>query len=229
MNWRAFSVCGIVSVITMAAGVSLNAAPQKPTDNYDELYRRYLVAARTQPATPSSEFAWMSGLMLDQRARNVNDIVTIRVMENISASGSADASLAKKGSGSAAVSGAFGLEKKVPSWMDPGNLAGTKTSTDFQGSGTTTRSSTLTAAMTARVTEVLPNGDLVIEGIREIEVNGDRQVVVLTGVARGADLGPNNTVASPLIAQLRIRYFGRGLMKDNLQPGWLIRLLNKIF
>jgi flagellar L-ring protein precursor FlgH len=228
MNAVASRICGIATLWLLVAAPP-TAGQQKASDNYDELYRRYLDAARTAPASPNSEFAWMSGLMLDQRARNVNDIVTIRVMENITASGSADATLAKKGSGSAAVTGAFGLEKKVPGWIDPGNLAGTKTTTDFQGSGTTTRSSALTALLTARVTEVLPNGDLVIEGVREIELNGDRQVVVLTGVARGADLGPNNTVPSPLISQLRIRYFGRGLMKDNLRPGWLIRVLNKIF
>ncbi len=156
-------------------------------------------------------------------------MVTIRIVENISASGTADATLAKKGSGSASLPSAFGLEKKLPKSMDPTSLFGAKSSTDFQGSGTTTRSSSLTATMAARVCEVLPNGDLVLEGVREIELNGDRQMVVLTGVARLADIGPNNIVASPQIAQLRIRYFGRGLMKDNLQPGWLIRLINKIF
>ena len=83
--------------------------------------------------------------------------------------------------------------------------------------------------MTARVTDVLPNGDLVVEGVREIEINGDRQIVVLTGVVRAADIGPSNVVLSTSIGQLRIRYFGRGLMKDNLKPGWLIRVLNKVF
>jgi flagellar L-ring protein precursor FlgH len=87
----------------------------------------------------------------------------------------------------------------------------------------------LTANLTARVSEVLPNGDLVVEGVREIEINGDRQIVVLSGVVRLADISPGNVVLSTSVGQLRIRYFGRGLMKDNLQPGWLIRVLNKIF
>jgi flagellar L-ring protein precursor FlgH len=83
--------------------------------------------------------------------------------------------------------------------------------------------------LSARVAEVLPNGDLALEGVREIEINGDRQIVVLTGVVRTVDIGPGNVVPSTAIGQMRIRYFGRGLMKDNLQPGVLVRILNKIF
>jgi flagellar L-ring protein precursor FlgH len=83
--------------------------------------------------------------------------------------------------------------------------------------------------MTARVTEVLPNGDLVLEGVREIDINGDRQMIVLTGVVRQADIGPGNVVPSTAVGQMRIRYFGRGLIKDNLSPGWLVRVFNKIF
>ena len=83
--------------------------------------------------------------------------------------------------------------------------------------------------MTARVVEVLPNGDLVLEGARELDINGDRQIVVLTGVIRPADVSRTNVVLSTSIGQLSIRYFGRGLIKDNLKPGWLVRVLNKIF
>ena len=65
--------------------------------------------------------------------------------------------------------------------------------------------------------------------MREIEINGDRQIVILTGVARVADIAPGNVVLSTALGQLQIRYFGRGLIKDSLSPGWLIRTLNKIF
>jgi flagellar L-ring protein precursor FlgH len=171
----------------------------------------------------------MSSLTLDRRARNVNDLVTIRVIENITGSGTADAALSKNGSASAGVSKLFGVEKKLPSSTDPTALVAAKTTTDFKGAGTTTRAGELTAQMTARVSDVLPNGDLVVEGVREIEINGDRQIVVLSGVVRGTDIDQNNVVLSTEIGQLRIRYFGRGLMKDNLKPGWLVRALNKVF
>jgi flagellar L-ring protein precursor FlgH len=204
---------------------------QGSADTYDELYARYLQAARTTvaPPTPARDISWMTGLSTDHRARRVNDLVTIRVIERIYATGAADSSLDKSSSANASVTKLFGLEGHLPKSMDPTDLVGAAASTKFKGAGTTSRSSDLTAIVTARVVEVLPNGDLVLEGAREIDINGDRQLAVLTGVLRTADIDPDNVASSTSVGQLRIRYFGRGLMKDNLQPGWLIRALNKIF
>jgi flagellar L-ring protein precursor FlgH len=219
---------GVVLCAVMASSARAQQAPA--SDKYDEQLGRYLESARKQAtASPAvARFDWMNNLMGDSRARRLNDLVTIRVVESITASGSADSSTSKAGSGSASA-GLFGLESKLPSFIDPTNLASTKTSTGFKGTGTTTRAGELTATITGRVSEVMPNGDLFIESVREIEINGDRQIVVMTGVARVTDISPNNVVLSTSLGQLQIRYFGRGLMKDSLSPGWLIRVLNKIF
>ena len=215
---------------TGAAQGRKSKVPAAGPDNYDELYARYLQAARTTtPAAPGQDISWMTGLSSDLRARRVNDLVTIRVIESISATGSADSSLDKASTGSASVSKFFGLESRLPGSIDPTSLASAAASTKFKGAGTTSRSSDLSAIVTARVVEVLPNGDLVLEGAREIDINGDRQLAVLTGVLRTNDIQPNNVALSSSVGQLRIRYFGRGLIKDNLQPGWLVRVLNKIF
>ena len=226
----------------LALAIRVDAGPKKnqpvvntpapaavASDNYDELFLRYLEAARKPVTTSGPNIGWMTGLGADFRARQVNDLVTVQVVESIVGSGSADSSLDKKGSGTASVTNLAGLENKLPSWLDPTNLVGASHSTDFKGGGATTRSSTLTAMMTARVTEVLPNGDLVLEGIREVDINGDRQFIVLSGIVRAADIGPGNVVASTAVGQMQIRYFGKGLIKDNLKPGWLIRALNKVF
>jgi flagellar L-ring protein precursor FlgH len=215
---------------TGKADDSKTVKPEKPSDNYDELYARYLAAARTQPVTTSAPDAtWMTGLMGDLRARRVNDLVTVRVVEVISAVGSADSTLDKNSNGSASLTNLFGLESIYPDWLNPTSLANVRSSTGFQGSGQTTRTGELTAVISTRVVEVLPNGDLALEGVREIDINGDRQIIVLTGVVRTADVGPGNVVPSTKIGQMRIRYFGRGLIKDNLKPGWVVRLLNKVF
>jgi flagellar L-ring protein precursor FlgH len=221
-----------VAVALVLGGNALDAQPRQATsDKYDEQLTRYLESARKQasgsPAVGASD--WMNSLMGDNRARRMNDLVTIRVMESITASGTADSSISKASNGSASLPSFFGLESKLPSLIDPTNLAGTKSDTAFKGAGTTTRAGELTAVVTGRVAEVLPNGDLFIESVREIEINGDRQIVVLTGVARVADISTGNVVLSTSLGQLQIRYFGRGLMKDSLSPGWLIRVLNKIF
>jgi flagellar L-ring protein precursor FlgH len=187
---------------------------------------RYLAAARG--AVPDANL-WMHGLALDLRARRLNDLVTVRIEESIVASGSADSTLTKSSNSAVAVPTLLGLETKLPSAINPGNLVSSQSDTGFTGGGSTTRTSLLTASMTARVAEVLPNGDLLIEGVREIEVNGDRQIVVLSGIARVVDIGPGNVVSSMSLGQLRINYFGKGLTRNSLSPGWLIRLINKIF
>lgn len=210
--------------------------PTKPSnDAYDAAVARHLETARmlaragATTLTDEPSLDWITGLTSDRRASRVNDLITVRVIENIESSATADSALDKAGSGSASVPTLFGLETKLPSAIDPSNLMSTNSETTFKGSGTTTRTSMLTATMTARVSEVLPNGDLMLESVKELDLNGERQVVVLTGVVRAQDVRRTNQVLSTQIANLRIQYYGRGLMKDNLKPGWLVRIMNKIF
>jgi len=242
---RSVRIAALAALMALVASGQVVAGPKKaPTpdvpaqtsvpagmssDSYDELFTRYLEAARTTQPGTGPNIGWMSGLGADLRARQVNDLVTINVVESIVGSGSADSTLDKKGGAQAGVTQLFGVQSKLPSFIDPTNLVGAASNTSFKGSGATNRALTLTATMTARVTEVLPNGDLVLEGARELDINGDRQMVVLTGVVRPSSLSKDNSVPSTAIGQLRIRYFGNGLIKDNLRPGILIRILNKIF
>lgn len=232
MNRRSLRHAGGTSLLVACLTHGVAASDKKPgtgADSYDELFTRYLEAARAAGPATAPGGQWLAGLATDLRARHVNDIVTIRVVESITGTGTADASLSKSTRGSMAVPSLFGLQGKLPGFIDPTNLANLNHDSEFEGAGTTSRAGAITTTLTARIAEVLPSGDLVLEGVREIDINGDRQIVVLTGVARVADVEPGNVIASSAIAQLRIRYFGRGLMKDSLSPGWLIRVLNKIF
>jgi flagellar L-ring protein FlgH len=206
-----------VTGLAMLAVPSLTHA-QNTSKNYDEIYYQYLAAARKLP--PPSEL-WMTDLASDLRARRQGDLVTIRVLESLSATGAADSSVNKKGEANATLPGKAGeyLGKVFPGSSE----------TKFNGSGNTTRTTELTATITARVVEVLPSGDLVVEGIREVDINGDRNVVVLTGVIRATDIQPGNVIPSTRVGQLRIRSLSQGLIKDSLTPGWLIRMLNKVF
>ncbi len=232
---RRWMVAAIAGAWCLALAGEAQAQKANATkDAYDTAVARHLETARALARASVSHadepsLDWITGLTSDRRARNVNDLLTVRVIENIEAAGTADAQLDKRSSASAGVPTLFGLETKLPSVVNPGNLASTSAESEFKGGGTTTRTSMLTATMTARVSEVLPNGDLVLEAVRELDVNGERQIVVLTGIARPQDVRRNNQVLSTQIAQLRIQYYGRGLMKDNLKPGWLVRVMNKIF
>ena len=150
---------------------------QKNSDNYDKVFDQYLTAARTLSQAPPPT-PWMSTLFGDVKARNVNDLVTVQVIENVVASGSADSSLDKSSAARAGSGRLFGFDISTDKF-DPSELATWAANTTFKGSGATTRSGALEAVMTARVAEVMPNGDLVLEGVRELDINGDRQIVVL--------------------------------------------------
>ncbi len=239
---RVWVACGgalVVLALSTAAAWAQTAAhtpgqTQIQTPRRDESYEavlaRYLQSARSPAATAkSADTSWAAGLFTDLRARRVNDLVTVRVVENITASGSADSALDKNSSGGGSVTKLFGLENKFPGWLDPTSLAAISANTGFKGSGSTNRTGSLSAVITTRVVEVLPNGDLVLEGIREVDINGDRQFIVLNGIVRTSDIGPGNVVPSTAVGQMQIRYFGHGLIKDNLKPGWVVRILNKVF
>ncbi|HEY7789433.1 MAG TPA: flagellar basal body L-ring protein FlgH [Vicinamibacterales bacterium] len=236
MSVRQFLAAWTVLMLLLVAPLSGAAKTKKPTTpqpldagEYQALFQHYLAEAQSTPiAREQAAIGWMVDLAADPRAHSVNDLLTVHVIENISATGSANSELDKDSSGTASLGNLFGLEKHL-SFIDPTNLANTAATTKFKGGGTTTRNGQLTADMTVRVANVLPNGNLVLEGAREININGDRQLVVLQGVVRPFDVTPGNAVLSTSIAQLQIRYFGQGLMKNNLQPGFLIRILNKIF
>ena len=205
--------------MVLCAVVLVATTSQAQGTNYDEAYARYLAAAR-RSGSPNADL-WMNDLTTDLRARRVNDLVTIRVVESLTATGSADSNVGKTGSAGVSLPGKLGTAfgKALPASSD----------TSFQGSGGTSRTTELSAMLTARVTEVLPSGDLVVEGVREVDINGDRSVVVLSGVVRATDIQPGNVVLSTQIGQLRVRSFSAGLIHDSLSPGWLIKMLNKIF
>jgi flagellar L-ring protein FlgH len=219
----------LLAAIAASAG-SAGADQARQGQEYEALYARYLQSARaTQQASSARSITWMSNLSSDPRARAVNDLVTVRVVESIVAQGAADSQLSKSGRASVSVPNLFGLEEALPDWLDPAALVNASSDTRFKGGGVTSRSSELSATITARVVEVLPNGDLVLEAAREIDINGDRQIIVLTGVVRQTDIDRHNRVLSSSIGQLRIQYYGRGLIRDNLRPGLLVRILNKVF
>ena len=201
------------TVTTQGAGTTIT------TRKYEDLYERYLASARKTQARPQ---LWMADLATDPKARRLNDLVTVSVIENLSATGSADSNVDKSSKADVVIPGTQIAEQLA-------RLFPYSSETAHKGSGATTRSTQLSATVTARVVEVLPNGDLVIEGVREVDINGDRSLVILTGVVRQFDVQSGNVVSSARIGQLQIRSLSQGLIKDSLTPGWLIRALNKVF
>jgi len=169
---------------------------------------------------------------LDSRARNVNDLLTVIISENPTADQTANTKTARKSNPSASISQVLGLD------FTKDNLGGilgrpptisASMNNAFDGSGSTDRSGKVLATLSARVLEVLPNGNLVIEGRREITINRETQFITISGVVRPTDIDKDNTVQSAKLSDARISYTGKGVLADQQGPGWLSRILDKVW
>ncbi|MBW1720726.1 MAG: flagellar basal body L-ring protein FlgH [Deltaproteobacteria bacterium] len=174
------------------------------------------------------------GLFNDLRARQVGDLVTVNIVETSKASKKATTKTGRESSINAGISNLLGYESRlskigVPGQFKNDTMLKASMKNDFSGSGETTRDETMTASITARVIQVLPNGNLVIKGVREIQVNNENQVITLTGIIRPEDISPDNTVLSSYIADARIAYSGRGPVTDKQKPGWLLRIVDSVW
>ena len=109
---------------------------------------------------------------------------------------------------------------------DPGRH---ESSFNHQGTGTTQRSGALSAYMTARVVDVLANGNLFIQGNREVRVNHENQIITLSGIVRPRDISAENVIQSTYIADAQITYSGTGIVNDRQKPGWLTRVIDKVW
>jgi flagellar L-ring protein precursor FlgH len=228
MRYSTRGIFAIAFVSAISAGCFSSKAPATdPTE-----LRSYIESAHnTSAAAKSAEGSlWVgngyhSDLFRDPKARYVNDMVTILVRETTEAVASADAKNSRETSVSAGFDNLFGAEKVI---KELPTMVNGKGSSSFEGKGTTSRATTLETTLTARVIDVLPNGYLVVEGMREIRVNNENQIVYLTGVVRPEDIGPNNAVLSSSVAQMSVRVQGKGVVSQATNPGWLYRILTGI-
>lgn len=176
----------------------------------------------------------------DLKARRKGDLLTIVINEQASASKEANTSTGRNASMSAGIPNLMGLETRgvaaVPSplqeWFNNLNLdklVSASTSSDFKGSGATSRKENLSGTITVKVMDVLPNGNLLVEGRRNIKVNNEDQVMVLNGTVRSRDVSPDNTVNSVYVADAKISYSGTGVISDRQKPGWMMNLLDYLW
>lgn len=167
----------------------------------------------------------------DPKARGINDIVTIQISETSSASNKAGLKTSKKNSVSLGINNLLGLEKEIDvnDNFDNASLINSAANNSHEGEGESTRESTLTAYITARVIDVMPNGNMVIEAKKEVMVNKEKQVAILTGIIRPRDISYNNIIASNKIADMQIKFSGKGPVSEQTRRGWLSWILNNIW
>lgn len=122
-------------------------------------------------------------------------------------------------------------EKNARLAQNPGGeaLINSSLDTSFDGKGTSDREGHVSAYITAMVVKVLPNGNLYINGKREIKVNNELQYITISGIIRPEDISTSNEVASTFVADARVAYSGVGVVSDKQIPGWLGRILDHIW
>jgi flagellar L-ring protein precursor FlgH len=168
----------------------------------------------------------------DFKARKKGDTVTVVITEQASASKQASTGTSRGSSISAGVPNLMGLETNmtgIRNWMDLSKLINASYDSKYDGSGKTTREENLKATITAKVIDVIGNGNLIIEGKRNVKVNNEDQVIVLTGTVRTRDISADNVVNSIYIADARINYSGKGVISDRQRPGWLLNILDVVW
>jgi len=183
-------------------------------------------AANTSATTPGA--IWLSGSRLadsarDLRASQVDDVLTIVVAEQASAVTTGATKTQRTTSTKNSISALAGITKAAGPLA---NLAGISGDTQLNGQGTTSRVTTLNTTLTARVIHVLPNGGLVVEATKDIDINSEHQVIVVRGVVRPADIDATNSVQSNRLGELEVRVNGKGVVNDAIRrPFFLYRLL----
>jgi flagellar L-ring protein precursor FlgH len=218
-----------------AACLLLTAACATTPEVIPPRQRDYKLGSYDKAAEPASSGSlWQESsrsLVADFRASRVGDLVMVKIDESPEAKGDADTKLDRESSMSFGVPQLFGfaqaLEKSHPG-LDMKDVFEVMSKTHFAGTGETTRSSRVEAAMAVRVKKALPNGDLFVEGTKVLHVNDEELHIYVSGVVRPEDIAQDNSVNSSVVADAEIEFVGRGVLTDNQSQGWLTKFLGAI-
>ncbi|MFT5087313.1 MAG: flagellar L-ring protein precursor FlgH [Candidatus Latescibacterota bacterium] len=175
---------------------------------------------------PALASAQVRSLYSDPKANRIGDALTVLIQENATASNQMATATGK--------SNATSISSTIPG---AGNVLGfiplhsldSEFGNDFSGQASTSRSARLTARVTVTVTGIKPNGDLIIEGVRTLKINGETEAIYLNGSVSPAMVSRDNTVPSTSVADLQIEYTGKGTMTQGSRPGVMARFVNWIF
>ncbi|MCC6141079.1 MAG: flagellar basal body L-ring protein FlgH [Nitrospira sp.] len=218
----------------LAIGALLSACSLMPTASTTT---KITVPALPPPKTLGSLWQEENGrayLYEDMRAMRVGDLLTVKIVEKHKGSKSADTAAQRDSTLSNSMTGSgvgyFGVPGfRISDEARRGLGIDASASNKFSGKGATNREGTLTGTISVIVVEVLPNGDLRVEGRREVTVNSEKQLMTIAGIVRRVDVDTKNTVLSSAIADAKIEYSGLGVLDDVQRPGWLVRILDWVY
>lgn len=184
------------------------------------------IMAPQEQATAGAIYRAGPGLSLysDRRARNVGDLLTINLIENTTAQTTATTSVDKTSEITMAAPNIAG----APLTYNGRDLLSASVNGDrgFNGNGQSAQSNRLQGSLTVTVIQRLPNGNLVVQGQKNMRLNQGDELVQIQGIVRPADIGTDNSISSSKVADARIAYGGRGAIAQSNSMGWLGRFFN---
>ncbi len=215
---------GILLAAWPAAAAKKAPAPAKPLDRYvAESNARTAAAPAPTPGSIWAPGSRLADAARDLRASQVDDVVTILVVESASAVAKGSTKTQRASSTANSVGALAGIKRATGPLA---NLASASGNTQLSGDGTTSRDVVISTTLTARVAAVLPNGAMLVEAAKDVQINSERQSISVRGVVRPADIGADNTVRSDRLAQLEVAVNGKGVVGDAIRrPFILYRLL----
>lgn len=197
----------------------------------DRSHNGPVAAAVQQPTNNASLFRTGAGaLFRDQRANKVGDILTIKINIADKADLGNNTSRTRGGSESGGLGGLLGISpvKKLLG-ADANAALETNSGSKYAGGGTTARSETINMTMAAIVTQVMPNGNLMIRGRQEVRVNFEMRELIVTGIIRPEDIARDNSIRHSQIAEARVIYGGKGQLTDAQQARWGQQIYDALF
>ncbi len=191
---------------------------------------------RPEPVIQQANSLWRPGsraFFKDQRANRIGDILTVSVKISDKAKLSNKTTTTRDSSETANATSLLGLEsqlaKILPEAVNPASLADLGSAHSVTGSGQVDRDETIEMEIAAIVTQILPNGNMVISGRQEVRVNFESRDLYVTGVVRPEDISSSNTIESSKIAEARVAYGGRGHLTDVQQARYGQQLFDIVF
>ena len=201
-------------------------ATNSPRDNRVEFAPTYPVAMQIPKDNSGSIYKAGFGVSLfeDTKAHRVGDLITVMLSESTKAQKSASTSSSKDQNIDFPTPTLLGQPVDyngraiLNNQVDMGN--------EFDGDGSSSQSNSLSGSITVFVSQVLPNGNLVIRGEKKLTLNQGDEYIRLTGIVRPMDVSPENTISSTKVANAEIFYSGDGAINDANRMGWLARFFN---
>ena len=206
--------------LSLLAPLPCAAKRKKPQPASDQL-SDYIARARAMTTTArvtgslwtqQSPYLDMGG---DYKARNVNDVIVVEIVEQTTAAQDGAVKSQRTFSASSSINALLGVPGANNALQ---NIFSPNSSRALNGQAQTSSDSSLTTSLSGRVVEVLPNGFLVIEAERQVEMNNQHQTLIIRGVVRPGDISSTNSILSTSIANMEIVLKGRGVISDGVSP-----------